>query len=549
MKSKGIFLFLMIASFLFADPIPNPPSVEKETKSPQIKGIVSPQIEVKNGTKITVKKFNVTGNTKVSSTEIEKITKDYIGREITITDLKLIADKITEIYWNKGYVTSFAYIPAQKVVDGVVEIKIIEGKVGKIKVEGNKYYTDNFIVKHFDNLKKEDVLNNKSLERSLLILNDFPKLNAYANLTKGEGEGTTDIIVEVEEKYFPFNLNVFFNNFGSRYTGRERLGFTFDLGNLTKNGDILSLTGIGHILDIDAMNYYKIDYTFPLGGTGGKVGFSWSKMQFEIDQEVLPPPGVEVEGKADIYSLNFSYPIIRARSNNLSVFGSLNHKDMYNYLFERTYINSHDKYTTLELGVSRDRLFTNSHLYWTAKTTFGLGEFLDGMSDSEYTSSSRPGLADGKWVKLNLDLVDILKIGKVELLTKFAGQYTPDNLLTGEQMVLGGPESVRAYPTGEYLGDYGYLVSLELRTPFIPAENSINKYVNWAFFIDHGAVFKNDILPGEEKKNFATGIGAGIRVYIPCHFHLKFDVASRIGGEEPSDGNNLHYWIQALLNF
>jgi hemolysin activation/secretion protein len=546
MKSKGIFLFLVFVSFLFADPIPNPPTVEKEKKAPEIKGIVSPQIELKNGKTILVKKIEVKGNTKVSNKEIEKITKEYEGKEITISDLKLIADKITEIYWNKGYVTSFAYVPAQKVVDGLIEIKVIEGKVGKIEVSGNKYYTERFIEKHFQNVKKEEIINNKTLERSLLILNDYPKLNAYANLKKGEAEGTTDILIDVEEKYFPFNLNLFLNNFGSRYTGRTRGGFTFDLGNLTKNGDILSLTGIGNITDLDDMKYYKIGYTLPINGYGTKIGLSWSYMDYEIGKELAH---LGIEGESKIWSLYFSHPLIRARSENLSLFGSLNLKDMKNYLFEKTYTSSKDKYTTLEIGLNRDKLIKNQHIYWTGKATIGLGEFLGGMSDEEYTGSSRPGLADGTWVKLNLDLTDIFDLGKVKFIARGSGQISSDNLVTGEQMVLGGADSVRGYPTGEFLGDYGYFLSAELRTPILPGESFLNKYANWAFFIDHGAVYKHTSLPGEDERESATGIGAGFRVYIPCHFHLRFDAARRIGGDEASDKDDWRYWLEAVLNF
>ncbi|MGC8977468.1 MAG: ShlB/FhaC/HecB family hemolysin secretion/activation protein [Candidatus Ratteibacteria bacterium] len=546
MKSVGIFLFFIFCLSLFSDPIPSSPSIEKETTSPKIKGIVSPQIEIKNGKTVLVKKINVIGNKKVSNEEIEKITKEYEGKEITISDLKIIADKITEIYWNKGYVTSFAYIPAQKVVDGIIEIKVIEGKIGKIEVEGNKYYTDKFIEKHFQNIKKEEVINNKTLERDLLILNEYPKLNAYANLKKGEIEGTTDILVSVEEKYFPFNLTVFANNFGSRYTGKIRSGFAFDIGNLTKNGDILSLTGIGNITDLDDMRYYKIGWTSPINGYGTKIGLSYSNMDYEIGKELTP---LGIEGESKIWSLYFSHPIIKARNENLTVFGSLNLKDMKNYLFERTLTSSKDKYSTLEIGINRDKLMKNSHLYYTLKATGGLGEFLGGMSDEEYTSSSRPGLANGTWIKLNLDIVDIFNFGKVKLIAKGQGQVSSDNLVSGEQMVLGGADSVRGYPVGEYLGDYGYLLSAELRTPVLPGESLINKYANLAFFVDHGGVFKDTALPGEDKRETATGIGAGLRVYIPCNFHLRFDAARRIGGDKPSDGDDWHYWIEAVFNF
>lgn len=546
MKFKEVvFSFLIFSVFLFSDPIPSTPQIEKEKTQPQIKGIVSPQIELKNGRKVLVKKFNIVGNKKVSLKEIEKVTKEYEGKEISVSDLKVVADKITEIYWNKGYITSFAYVPAQKVVDGVIEIKIVEGKVGEIKVQGNKYYTSEFIDKHFENVKKGDVLNRKNLERSLLILNEYPKLNVNADLTKGKQEGTTDLIVNVEDR-FPFQMNVFANNYGSRYTGRTRSGLNLDFGNLTKNGDVLSLSIMGNVEDLDLLKYYKIGYTMPIWGTGSKVGLSWSKLDYEIDKELAP---LGVNGKSEIYSLYFQYPFIKERNQNLNLFASLNHKNMKNYLFESTYINSNDKYSTLEIGLERDKLCPNSHLYWTAKATFGLGEFLGGMRDDEYTGSSRPGLADGTWAKLNVDLVDIFKLGKAQLLTRFSTQLTTDNLLTGEQMVLGGPDTVRGYPTGEYLGDYGYFTSLELRTPLLPGDSFLNKYANWAFFVDHGSVYKKDSLPGEKDRNSATGIGAGIRIYIPCQFHIRFDAARSVGGDEPSNGKDWQYWVQGVFNF
>jgi hemolysin activation/secretion protein len=294
------------------------------------------------------------------------------------------------------------------------------------------------------------------------------------------------------------------------------------------------------------MKYYKIGYTLPINGYGTKIGLSWSYMDYEIGKELAH---LGIEGESKIWSLYFSHPLIRARSENLSLFGSLNLKDMKNYLFEKTYTSSKDKYTTLEIGLNRDKLIKNQHIYWTGKATIGLGEFLGGMSDEEYTGSSRPGLADGTWVKLNFDLTDIFDLGKVKFIVRGSGQISSDNLVTGEQMVLGGADSVRGYPTGEFLGDYGYFLSAELRTPILPGESFLNKYANWAFFIDHGAVYKHTSLPGEDERESATGIGAGFRVYIPCHFHLRFDAARRIGGDEASDKDDWRYWLEAVLNF
>jgi len=474
--------------------------------------------------------------------EITDVNNIYLKKG----QLKEVADLLTQAYWNKGYITSFAYVPAQKIIDGVVEIRIVEGKVGKIKVRGNKYYKTKFIEKHFAAVKKEEVLNNKTLERGLLLLNDYPKLNVSATLTKGKEIGTTDIMVDVEEIWYPMNFTIFTNNYGSRYTGKFRTGLTWEWGNLTKNGDILSITGITTPKDVDDLIYYKVGYTLPLNGYGTKASISYSYMDYEVGKELA---NFGIEGESEIFTVGVSHPLIRARDKNLSWSASIKKKEFTNYLFEKLYRSSKDEYATLELGISGDCLKKKTHTYLTLKSTFGLGEAFGGMADEEYTNSSRPGLANGSWVKLNFDLTRIRQIGSCQLITRASGQWASDNLVTGEQFIIGGPDTVRAYPTGEYLGDYGYFVSAELRTPFLPGKTSLNKNINWAFFIDHGATYYNTVLPGEEKHHSLTGAGVGLRIYIPCHFHMSFDAGYPVSGSDPSDDDNIHYWFQAILKF
>ncbi|MDD5595645.1 MAG: POTRA domain-containing protein, partial [Candidatus Omnitrophica bacterium] len=58
-----------------------------------------------------------------------------------------IADKITEIYRKKGRTTSRAYLPPQTIKDGILTIKVIEGKVGKIDIRGNRYFRTSLLEK------------------------------------------------------------------------------------------------------------------------------------------------------------------------------------------------------------------------------------------------------------------------------------------------------------------------------------------------------------------------------------------------------------------
>ena len=481
----------------------------------------------------------------MSTDELLESINKYKGKELSVPQLLELADVLTRKYWEKGYVTSFAYIPVQKMERGILEIEILEGKPGKVFVANNKYYTTKFIGGHLYSTLDTEVLDNRTMEGGLLLLNDFPKLNVKATLTKGEEQGTTDIILDTYEQCYPINAGLFFNNFGSRYTGKNRLGLNVDFGNLTKHGDILSFTGLLTPSDIDQLHYWKLGYMYPLNYNGTRLELSYSKMDYEIGKELAI---LGIEGESEVIGLGLSHPLVRARDKNLWWNVGLKKKTYENFLFEKLYTTSEDEYAVLEAGVRADRLLGRNHTYVSLNAATGLGRMFGGMSNSDYTSGSRPGITDSSWIKFNLELVNVMKFGKCQLVTRGAGQLATDSLLTGEQFVIGGPDSVRAYPTGEYLGDHGYMLTAELRTPLLPGDNTLNKYANWAFFVDHGATYYKDTLPGEAKDNDLTGAGLGVRVYLPCHFNLRFDAAWPMD-DDSSDNKDWRYWLQASLTF
>ncbi len=88
---------------------------------------------------IRVKRFQIIGSTVFTQADFDRITQAYLNRDISIAELFEIRSKITELYLSKGYVTSGAIVPPQRIAkaDGVVEIQVIEGRVESIEVKGN----------------------------------------------------------------------------------------------------------------------------------------------------------------------------------------------------------------------------------------------------------------------------------------------------------------------------------------------------------------------------------------------------------------------------
>ena len=107
--------------------------------------------------KVLIKKINVIGVTFLSQEEVNDIISPYENKELSLKEIQDISSLITDAYRKKGYITSGAWIPLQTFEQGILEIRIIEGITGEIKIEGNRYF-------------KTSLLRKKILEKSLTKL-------------------------------------------------------------------------------------------------------------------------------------------------------------------------------------------------------------------------------------------------------------------------------------------------------------------------------------------------------------------------------------------
>ncbi|MCM8822592.1 MAG: BamA/TamA family outer membrane protein [Candidatus Omnitrophica bacterium] len=517
------------------------PKATVKPSIPQIEVPPRPEMEIKDTTtKIKVSKFKITGNTRISTYDLSKIVRSYEGREMTLVEIKAVADRITSEYREKGYFLARAYIPAQKIQNGVVEIAVIEGNVDKITIKGNKYYTNKFIRSQMQPVIAEQVISRDNLQKSLLNLNENPKLNVNATLSPGSTIGTVDINLDVKDSV-PYNLVLYYNNFGSEFTGRGRLGASLDIGNLTKHGDILSLGIVLPHPDWDFSFYRKIGYSFPVNGYGTRLGLNFADMNYEVGKDLAI---LGIEGDSRVFELSLTHPFIKRTDCKLTAGASLAIKNYENYILGQK--TAEDNLSMLGIGVSRERIRQNARDMIAVNAYFGLGGMFGGMGEHP-KKPSKPG-ADNTFLKLTLDAARTMRLGNCSLILRGSGQWANQTLAIGEKFAIGGPDSVRGYPQSEYLGDKGYALSAELRTPVWPGEFILNKYAQWAFFFDWAGVELENPLIGEKSSQTLSGYGAGIRAFYK-NFDLRFDAGFPIKGKIPSDGGNYHYYIQGTLRF
>ena len=297
------------------------PQIDKNKKSPPVRNSQSPTIFVKD--------FIFKGSiTKFKKEIFRNLLKNYTNKKNTFEDLKYAAYLIQELYSEKGFFLAKAFLPEQEVNNQTIIIQINEGKLDKNKPyffkKNNVRLYEDVISSYLDDALGGN-LTSQSLERGLLNLNELPGLNVTSTITTGEEQGSSKIIVDVIEDDLVTGI-LSYDNYGNRYTGKERANVVIDINNPSKFGDKISF--IKTINSSTNYDFTKILYEFPIQQSGLRGTISYTDLDFEIGKEIKTNP--VSKGTASTSNIGFVYPIQRRRESSILFRSNIERKDIYN---------------------------------------------------------------------------------------------------------------------------------------------------------------------------------------------------------------------------
>ena len=524
-----------------ASPPTRAQSIEERSASPK------PESSRQPARSAIVKGFVFNGNTVIGKEQLESITEPYIGQALELPLLESAAQAVTDFYRKKGYTLAIAYVPQQDIKFGIVELAVLEGRIGDITVSGNKHYSSSFIRGHFAQAMEENVARNNSLERGLLLLNEYPGLKTSAILEAGKSAGATDVHVTAHDKR-PLHFMLDMNNYGFNNISRYRFGAGVEVGNVLVDGGTLTLNAImgSHP---NQLLFGMATYSMPIGVQGTKLIVGGSKGKFDVGAELA---ALKIRGRITTGDIAVTHPFIKSRFQNL--LGEFGFSAKHNTLTVLDNLIGDNDIRALKLGVNWDHLDLSGRWYASVYGFQGLGQFLGGMADNS-PQSTRQG-ADNRFTKATLATGRIQSLGHgVLLVVKGSGQITTGPVVVIEQMLLGGPDSVRGYQLGERFVDEGYTVSAETRIPFFPSLMPVAlKETQGAIFIDHGAGHLRNPSPGEQRSTSLTGTGVGLQTQLPWYssrvrLDLGFPIGPKpIGGTIAGDYSPTFYF-QVMTRF
>lgn len=469
---------------------------------------------------------------------------------LTIGQLQLVANAVTQYYHEHGYFLARAVIPAQTVESGVIDIQVLEGRLGDVQVEGNESYSAQWLKAPFADLQGE-LITVQTVETALLTLKNYPGLDAYGVFRPGSDVGQADIVINVQSEEW-YSAYVRADNHGTLFTGKARLLADFVWNNPISGADELGITAL-KTFDPDNALYGQLRYSRALPDPSYRVGVELNRNTFIVNSlGGINIIGIEIGGVAQIGRIKLEKYFQRSRQ--ASVWGTVDlARKRADTLFGSLIINR-DDLAVLGLQLNYERIDSSSATINAGFVRLDVGlDGIMGVPDADEIAQQEPlpsraaedpdgnGLiyASSDFTKLTLGYSRLKSITPTQsVLFRVSGQYTNDILTTLEQFVLGGPGSVRAIPVSQFLADTGLAASLEysVRAPFfadVPAfaGHTWGQLLGFSVFIDHGVGLTNNPLPSQSRRIEVTGYGVGVQFGVPGMFNLNIEAARLTDGK------------------
>jgi hemolysin activation/secretion protein len=440
------------------------------------------------GVRVMVKEVRFTHSDILSAADLEAIAADYRGKQVSLVELQQLADRVNALYKAKGVVTALATIPQQDVTEGVIEVRLVEGRVGAIHISGNSSTRDDYITPRLA-LSAGQLVDLNKLERSLIWFNQSNDIRLQADLQPGSAFATTDVNVTVVEPP-RHELLLTLDNLGSPLTGAWRGGVSYRNRSLLESRDELYLSYTGAI----GQDSGALSYAIPINAYGGRLSFGVYEDKTAIKNGDLS--SLNITGTSNTKVLGVRQPVWIDSVQQWTLVGGGKQRISSNYIdgvfLQRTDDSDHNVGVEWNWAGEASSLSASVVQYWVDAT----------IVDNNKYQVQRAWLRYAQALPWDLALRGNLN-----------GQAAKDkNLPSGEQFVLGGEGSVRGYPVGSVAGDQGYTASLELHHPLPALSLGSQSFVPSGFlFADYGRVepFRPvvTLLPPSVQ---LTGVGFGV---------------------------------------
>lgn len=470
----------------------------------------------------------------------------------TLGELEQVTAQITRIYREAGFLVAQAIVPPQALGDDrVLTIEVIEGRLGRVLIQGNARYREEVLAASSAGLAGRP-LRGPDLETAILYARDLPGVSVTSVLQPGEHPGETDLVLVAEEARRPYTARLGVSNHGTDNTGRYRVEAGITLDNPLGAGDVLAAS-LGYGLDPADSWQGALSYSLPsrrVSGLSTIVGLSRSQM--ELNSGPFAP--LEIHGPTTLGYAGADWKFVNRQDLQMQASARWIHEE--SRLDGLGMTLSRHKFDVLEAGFTLRH--TDRRLRAINLLQLSTRKAINDESAQE--DWLYPAHDSHFWVsRLSLARMQALPANQ-RLLLRGSAQFTGSALVPMEQFSIGGPNGVRAFPLSGALGDRGVQATLEYQVDAPGFANRPSPFggSNWAEVLSFNLFYDwGRVSPTADNRRLGVqpvtfeGAGAGFTLRLPGQPGMQLDVsaATPTGSTKPSDGDDFRVWARLGMTF
>ena len=502
--------------------------------------LLLPAIACAQPRSVDVASVRVEGNTLLSEAALARLTAGVAGSKQDLPALTALAARIQAAYREAGYGGVVAYLPQQESIDGAVTVRVVEGKLARVRVNGNRYFTDANVRAGLAHLREGSTPPVRAIDRDIQLTNNNSAKHVNVSLTAGAGPGDIDADVSVTDTR-PLQYLAGYNNTGTASTGRGRISFGIEHANLFDRDHVGTLQFQTSPQEPGRVRIFSGGYRVPLYRQAASLDAFVAHSTVRIGTTATTAGPLSFTGRGTIAGLRANRYLDRVGEYDHYLTLGLDRRHYKDDCaigdFGAAACGSAAAdVTTLPLSLSYTGQKSGAALAYGFNAALAVNA---GGSAAATFAAARPGAKRRYRLARASAFLDKPLAAGFSLNARVDLQASADALIPAERFGIGGSNSVRGYEERELSGDHGILLRAELAYAGIdwPRGARLQPYV----FVDHGRVQNRGDLPclGLAATSCRlSGAGAGLRLALRRRASASLDVAramERGTGSRPGD--------------
>ncbi|MDA8091389.1 MAG: BamA/TamA family outer membrane protein [Nitrospiraceae bacterium] len=499
----------------------------------------------KPDTGFKIKGYEITGNTIFPADKLRETAAPFTGTGKTASDVEKARDAIEKLFHDAGYPAVMVNIPEQTLKDGIVKLEVIESRIGKVEVTGNRFFTSEGLLRELPALAPGQILYWPDVKDQIDRLNRNQDVKIEPVMTPGDKMGVVDVELKTDDR-LPLHGYLEINNRNSPETKPLRLNAMVRYDNLWQRSNSIAFQLQTDPQDLHETGALGISYSLPspLNKDHELVVYSvWSNSNVAFGE------GFTVVGKGYEAGMRYAIPLPphKLYSHNITLGVDYKH---FNQVTGSSGNSTTVPITYVPLAFSYNASLPDKG----GITQFSAGVNLAfrgvGTNEGEFEFKTFQSKANYLYATLGVQRTQTLPHG-MGLFMKVDGQAANESLIDNEQYVAGGMESVRGYREDEAAGDDAVHGTVELSFPDPLEKSATGKWLHSSPFIfyDIADLTIQNPLPGQMGSIKMEGVGAGMRGSITKNAEYEVDWALALDPTDQihRDDQRIYFKLKATL--